>query len=544
MPGWIGILDTRQGIWEVKDCGTFSGFSSFETRQHVQVWVQGSFFIEPSTKISPAAFLADHFANGSLDVILPDLNGSFSAIIYSARTDEIILLTDRLGMQPIFIWEGFHFFGFSTQLQSFLDLKEFRVEIDTNALRCFLDQGQLLGEMTWFRHVHLLPAATIAVYAASEKRITSRKRYWTWGAIQPSKLKFEEAAEELGRLLKAAVNKRENPEGIEGLLLSGGLDSRAVLAAFSENARVVAITGGQAGTPDVRIAEKVSSLKGVPHQWLPLTQKNWFEGRLDAVWTTAGQISFLHHHFTPHKDLFASLCSAAWVGFLGDLAIGDRWMLKPDKRISTHTAERRFGKWAAIANPSDSFFDIEKEAPFWIDTRGRRFTNIGTAWLENEVPVQKPFLDNDLISFVFGVPDEYRQYNRLYSAALLHAFPDFFQHIPWQRTRFPIGYNTLTSLSLALKIPSVMARAGFVKPFVQYDKWLREDSHAIAALSDLLNPTRSVYPDYFRENWLERWLLPHLSGKKNYTEEICRAATLEYWLRCIFRKEYLLNQDP
>ncbi|MDV7399837.1 hypothetical protein RZS08_50955, partial [Arthrospira platensis SPKY1] len=99
--------------------------------------------------------------------------------------DELLLVTDRLGMQPIYIWENAPYFACSTELKTFLELPGFSPEMDTESLHCFLETGQLLGEKTWFRHVRLLPAATIARYAGSPLKKKQEYRYWSWSAIQP-----------------------------------------------------------------------------------------------------------------------------------------------------------------------------------------------------------------------------------------------------------------------------------------------------------------------------------------------------------------------
>lgn len=526
MPGWTGLLNPKNKQLHVRPGGTFSGFSSHFKKQQVEVWVQG---------IPDAAeLLVDACADGHLESVLLHLNEPFSAILYDASREELRLVNDRLGMQPLYVWEDFPRFGFSTELKELLQLDGFAPELDLEGMQCFLETGQFLGEKTWFRRVRLLPAATIFTWSFGQNRKISEKRYWSWSTIQPLKISFEDAVEEMGYKLKAAVNNQIWP-GTNGLLLSGGLDSRAILAAFPKDAPLAAFTGGMDQAPDVEIARRICRIGNISHHWLPLSKESWFQGRLRSIWITEGQISFIHHHFTSHEGFFAANATSAWVGFIGDLVAGGSWIHRVDQRISQSTAERKFGQWAGLANPEDSFFDIQKEDPFWIDSRCRRFTNVGTAWLECEIPVHKPFIDPGLLAFVYGLPDVFRRYNRLYTATLLRFFPEYFRDIPWQRTGFPIGKAGLTQMSLALKYPSIRRRLGWAQPFVRYAEWIRNDAEV---LSSLLEPAQSVYSEYFQENWVEKWLLPHLAGKRDFTEEIGRAVTLEYWLRCIFRKEH------
>jgi asparagine synthase (glutamine-hydrolysing) len=537
MPGWTGEIDYQTGLLLVKPGGSYSGASSYAKGREAEAWVQGDIFCHPSFAKgnTSAEMLLNAFEGNNLERLLNEIDGVFSGILYDRSSQRLILVTDRLGMQPLFVGEDYPFFYFTTELKTLLGCKGFTPVMDADMMQCFLDTGQFLGEKTWFRGVRLLPAATMAVFSIRERIWVSEKRYWTWASIRPLRVEWQEAVEETGRLLKAAIQKRCRLSGNEGLLLSGGLDSRAVLAAFPEDVDIISFTVGHSEAKESAIAEMAAKARGVKHIRLDMTVESWFEGRLKSVWQTEGQCSFLHHHYTAFEGIFRANASAAWEGFIGDLVMGGSWIQNPGKRISSRSAQRRFGKWAEFADPSSAFFDFPSEDPFWIDTRCRRFTNIGMAWLEQELPAQRPFIDKELIDFIYGLPDAYRMHNKLYSEVLLRFFPKYFDNIPWRRTGFPLKYDRLTRAALFWKISSILSRIGVTRSFALYAKWIRQKP---GELPGLLDPTNSLYPDFFGEDWRKKWLLPHLEGKGNFAEEISRAATLEYWLRCIFRQEY------
>ena len=87
------------------------------------------------------------------------------------------------------------------------------------------------------------------------------------------KIDVDEVAEELGRLFIDAVNRRCNQKGI-GVCLSGGLDSRAILAAMPNRQEPIhTITFGKRGCDDIRIASKVAKIKGASHHVVPAHQE-------------------------------------------------------------------------------------------------------------------------------------------------------------------------------------------------------------------------------------------------------------------------------
>ena len=93
-----------------------------------------------------------------------------------------------------------------------------------------MDLGYLLGEHTWFKHVHLIKPATVVEYDIAAETV-SQHYYWTWSEIKPNNLGFDDAVDALYEFLPNAVLRRFNPdEHALVSLLSGGLDSRVILA--------------------------------------------------------------------------------------------------------------------------------------------------------------------------------------------------------------------------------------------------------------------------------------------------------------------------
>src|SRR5665648_996009 len=87
-------------------------------------------------------------------------------------------------------------------------------------------------------------------------------------------------ADELGRLLIHAVAERAQPEERVAVSLSGGLDSRAIVAATAPRDEALpAVTFGRPGCVDIAIARRVAALKGACHEVVSITSDNWLAPR-------------------------------------------------------------------------------------------------------------------------------------------------------------------------------------------------------------------------------------------------------------------------
>src|SRR6185436_19713275 len=123
-----------------------------------------------------------------------------------------------------------------SELKGLLGLPGFSPTIDQNALRDFVGVGHMLGNRTWFDGVQVLSAATVLTWDLRNQTALER-RYWSWDQVQPlsDNIDEREVLHELGDLFVAGVRRRCNDTAAVGLTLSGGLDSRAILAAMPDN---------------------------------------------------------------------------------------------------------------------------------------------------------------------------------------------------------------------------------------------------------------------------------------------------------------------
>ncbi len=161
---------------------------------------------------------------------------------------------------------------------------------------------------------------------------------------------------------------------------------------------------------------------------------------------------------------------------------------------------------------------------------------MGTVSGLNKVNQRLPFFDNNLIEFIYSLPDEYRFNNALYSRMLLKYFPKYFKKIPWQKTRNTID-KPLSKIyyfhELIRKFKRIPYKLKILRDlscsYVNYPEWIREKTLA-NNICEILNKDDARYKNEINYNFNERYLDPHLKNNINYSEQILRAVTIENYL--------------
>jgi asparagine synthase (glutamine-hydrolysing) len=250
---------------------------------------------------------------------LKRIDGNFAATIYDRARMQLHLLNDRYGLRRLYIRKGVNLVWAST-LRSFLSAPGFTPRLDPMAVDEFFDLGYITEDRTWFKEVALLPSGSILTWnirANAGKDI----RYWWWDEIKllGGRLNESEVADELGNLLVRAVERRVRPGERIGLELSGGLDSRAILAAMPNHGEVFrTFTFGVEGCADRVIAARAAAVRGAAIHQFSLDETNWLLPRFRGVWFTDGQSSLMHMHGIEATEVESALADIVLNGFLGD----------------------------------------------------------------------------------------------------------------------------------------------------------------------------------------------------------------------------------
>ncbi len=155
------------------------------------------------------------------------LRGMFAFALWDARTRTLLLARDRLGKKPLNYLATDHSLYFSSELAPLLDERLADWEIDPDSLAAYLQFGFISAPRTMLRQLKKLPPAHYLVWRSGEIEVS---RYWTFSQQPKLKCSYAEAREQVCAKIDESLRLRLRSDVPVGLLLSGGLDSNALLA--------------------------------------------------------------------------------------------------------------------------------------------------------------------------------------------------------------------------------------------------------------------------------------------------------------------------
>jgi asparagine synthase (glutamine-hydrolysing) len=156
------------------------------------------------------------------------LRGMFAFAIWDAKRRRLFMARDRVGIKPLYYCRNQNALYFASELKAVIADAEVPREINHAAIRQFLSFHYVPGEDTLFRAVKKLPPGHFLL--AQDGNVTVQ-RYWDLKFSRERWPKtFDETAGELRELLGSTVRDHMIADVPVGVLLSGGVDSSAVLS--------------------------------------------------------------------------------------------------------------------------------------------------------------------------------------------------------------------------------------------------------------------------------------------------------------------------
>ncbi|MGB5076676.1 MAG: XrtA/PEP-CTERM system amidotransferase [Sphingorhabdus sp.] len=164
-------------------------------------------------------------------------HGMFVFALHDARTRQLFLARDRLGVKPLFyapIADGSIIFG--SELKALTVHPALRREIDLSAIDDYLAFGYVPDHACIIRGVRKLAAGHHLVLQQG-RSLPEPVRYWDIDFSSRVKGSQAELEEELLRLMRQGVTSRMVSDVPLGAFLSGGVDSSTVVALMAEHSR-------------------------------------------------------------------------------------------------------------------------------------------------------------------------------------------------------------------------------------------------------------------------------------------------------------------
>jgi asparagine synthase (glutamine-hydrolysing) len=155
------------------------------------------------------------------------LRGMFAFAIWDRRRRQLFAARDHFGQKPFHYTVQNGRFLFASEIKSLLAHPDVSAEPDLRAVDHYLAQRFVPPPLTMLRGIQKLPAGHHLTWSDGDLKV---QRYWTPSFVEAEQRDDEEWIAELETRIDAAVQRHLVSDVPVGALLSGGLDSSAVVA--------------------------------------------------------------------------------------------------------------------------------------------------------------------------------------------------------------------------------------------------------------------------------------------------------------------------
>jgi asparagine synthase (glutamine-hydrolysing) len=378
--------------------------------------------------------------------------GVFAAAHYQRQSGTLTLVTDKLGVRPIYYWLGERYVIFASAMRILEEISEIPKVMDVRAVTEENALGYAVADRTPLASVRLIePAEILRIDGES----SSRRQYWRWDAVKVSDRSTNELVQDAYSRFTEAVALRSGEDSTTVAFLSGGLDSRAiVMALHGRGLHVHSFNFSVAGSQDQLFGAALAERIGTTHTERAVAPAQGVSAMMMAeAWNASAQ-----RHTRP-----AERTALVWSGDGGSVILGhvylNRAMVQAGRagdaqsamEFSSHgwgeDVPRRVLSANLLAslrgkNPRDGL--REEFDALHCDDRGRglhlvlmhndqrrhlagHFEGIDLSRLEYHLP----FFDSDFVESVLRVPLDICLEHRLYMQ-WLRCFPEGVLSVPWQ----------------------------------------------------------------------------------------------------------------
>ncbi len=468
---------------------------------------------------------------------LPRLNGMFAFVVHDRRRGRLFGARDRLGIKPLYYAQPGGAFAFASELKTLLLVPGIGREIDRESLFHYLSLRFVPGERSILAGIRRLPPGHWFSYDLGSG-VLELERWW--------RLRFEPDAEparaewkaRLREALRCAVSRWTLSDVPVACSLSGGLDSSSIVALLAQSGfgDLRTYTLGLSSPEDksldeLPLARALAARYGARHHELAVDADELLADLLAMVWSLdepygGGLPSWYVFRFmagdvkvgltgTGGDELFGNY--RRFVPFeqgrLARLRRGDvrRYHFEPsyylrdaEKRelLDTSTEDtsaylQRVYDVSGSSSSRDSvlYLDASTQLPDEFLHMTDRFS------MAHSLEARTPYLDHELVELVASIPPALRVSADDPKGLLREAVADL---LPREHLDAP--------------------KRGFVFPLA---RWLRGELAPLAAR--LLSDEHLASQGIFRPGLADRYLRPHLEGRRNEAERLWPLLMFQLW---------------
>jgi asparagine synthase (glutamine-hydrolysing) len=235
--------------------------------------------------------------------MLNRLRGMGAFALWDEERRQLLLGRDRFGIKPLYYAQHAGRLYFASEIRAILAHPGFPRRVNLTALEAMLTIGFTPGSETMFEGIYRLPPAH---YLIATKGAIEVKAYWRLTYSRANyHLSIDDAAAQFLSLLREAVHLRLMSEAPLGALLSGGLDSGAIVtlaqAGLAQKLTTVSISFATRDYDESLQAGELAHFADTDHHRIHFDDDG-FGNYLDVIahleepqcWATAAPISQLY----------------------------------------------------------------------------------------------------------------------------------------------------------------------------------------------------------------------------------------------------------
>ncbi|MBN2212134.1 MAG: hypothetical protein JW709_12120 [Sedimentisphaerales bacterium] len=164
---------------------------------------------------------------------LASLDGVFAAVFWNAAAQKLVVFTDPLGLQPLYIARPNQGLLIASELKAFPASGLIKTKMDPAGWGSFVSFDYCIGENTQLEGVSRINAATIITYDAETNHVETKK-YWSRPEPAPHMTLDDIDTGELLDIARQEIRGYTQHSHSGYSLLSGGFDSRLIMTLLHE----------------------------------------------------------------------------------------------------------------------------------------------------------------------------------------------------------------------------------------------------------------------------------------------------------------------
>lgn len=217
---------------------------------------------------------------------LKKINGCFALAIYDKHEESLLLARDRMGINPLLIYQDDEKLAFASEMKALLSL-DIKKNIDYSSLHAYLHLNYVPGQQTILSHVSRLKPGS---YWIIQKGKIKKETYYAIPQANKnysSNISYLDAKSTLKEILSKAVERRMVSDVPLGAFLSGGIDSSVIVSIASQlTNKLKTFSIGYKDEPyfdETKYANLVAKQFGTDHTAFSLSNNDLYDILFDVL---------------------------------------------------------------------------------------------------------------------------------------------------------------------------------------------------------------------------------------------------------------------